>query len=136
MLPGWHGEAAAQTLKDFMKSTREAGQALFGSTEMAAANLTALPQWARVLSKMKTERKQFRACLDNPAACSSAGLKAWRDVAAATKGKPELEVLKTVNGYFNHWPYKPHRVTYGTSEFWATPQAVRKRPSRCGDPAT
>ncbi|HEY9549723.1 MAG TPA: transglutaminase-like cysteine peptidase [Kiloniellaceae bacterium] len=133
LLPGWHGEAAAQTLQDFMKSTREAGQALFGSTEMAAANLTALPQWARVLSKMKTERKQFRACLDNPAACASAGLKAWRDVAAAAKGKPELEVLKTVNGYFNRWPYKLDRELYGISEFWATPQEFMKRSGDCED---
>src|SRR3546814_19629064 len=103
-----------------MKSTREAGQALFGSTEMAAANLTALPQWARVLSKMKTERKQFRACLDNPAACASAGLKAWRDVAAATQGKPEPEVLKTVHGSFNRRTSKLHRALYGISQFWAT----------------
>src|SRR3546814_11270639 len=67
----------------------------------------------RVLGKMRTERKQFRACLDNEAACTAAGLRSWREVARATRGKPEIEVLKTVNGYFNRWPYKIDRELYG-----------------------
>src|SRR3546814_19594993 len=100
-LAGWQNEAAAQTLQDFMKSTQQDGRALFGSTEISAKKLTALPQWARVLGKMRTERKQFRACLDNEAACTAAGLRSWREVARATRGKPEIEVLKTVTGYFN-----------------------------------
>src|SRR3546814_15354698 len=62
LLAGWQNEAAAQTLQDFMKSTQQDGRALFGSTEISAKKLTALPQWARVLGKMRTERKQFRAC--------------------------------------------------------------------------
>src|SRR3546814_1838106 len=74
-LAGWQNEAAAQTLQDFMKSTQQDGRALFGSTEISAKKLTALPQWARVLGKMRTERKQFRACLDNEAACTAAGLR-------------------------------------------------------------
>src|SRR3546814_7317317 len=62
-----------------MKSTQQDGRALFGSTEISAKKLTALPQWARVLGKMRTERKQFRACLDNEAACTAAGLRSWRE---------------------------------------------------------
>lgn len=133
LLPGWRGAAEAQTLQDLMKSTREAGQALFGSTEISAEKLTALPQWARVLAKMKTERKQFRACLDSEAACTGAGLRSWREVVAETKGKPQLEVLKTVNGYFNRWPYRIDRELYGVSEFWATPQEFMKRSGDCED---
>src|SRR3546814_732145 len=87
----------------------------------------------RVLGKMRTERKQFRACLDNEAACTAAGLRSWREVARATRGKPEIEVLKTVNGYFNRWPYKIDRELYGVSEFWATPQEFMKRSGDCED---
>lgn len=133
LLPAVGGAASAQTLQDFMKSSREAGQALFGSTEISADRLTALPQWARVLSKMKTERRQFRACLDNQAACTAAGLRSWREVAASTAGKPEIEVLKTVNAYFNRWPYKIDRELYGVSEFWATPREFMKRSGDCED---
>lgn len=133
LLPVWSSGVAAQTLQDFMKSTRDAGQALFGSTEISAANLTALPQWSRVLSKMQIERRQFRACLDNKAACNAAGLRSWREVASSVKGKPALEVLKTVNGYFNRWPYKIDRELYGVSEFWATPQEFMKRSGDCED---
>src|SRR3546814_15997296 len=82
---------------------------------------------------MGTERKQFRACLDNEAACTAAGLRSWREVARATRGKPEIEVLQTVNGYFNRWPYKIDRELYGVSEFWATPQAFMKRSGACED---
>jgi predicted transglutaminase-like cysteine proteinase len=133
LLPALAGGARAQTLQDFMKSAGAAGEALFGSTEISATKLTALPQWARVLSKMKTERQQFRACLDNEAACAAAGLRSWREVATQARGKPELEVLKTVNGYFNRWPYKVDREVYGVSEFWATPQEFMKRSGDCED---
>jgi predicted transglutaminase-like cysteine proteinase len=133
LLPAWAQEAAAQSLKDFMKSTEGAGEALFGSTEISSANLKALPQWARVLSKMKTERKLFRACLDNQAACTTAGLKSWREVESDARGKPKLEQLKTVNAFFNRWPYKFDRELYGVSEFWATPQEFMKRSGDCED---
>jgi predicted transglutaminase-like cysteine proteinase len=133
LLPALGNGAAAQTLQDFMKSTRQEGQALFGSTEISAKKLTALPQWARVLSKMKIERSQFRACLDNKAACTAAGLRTWREVAASASGKPELEVLKTVNAYFNRWPYKLDRELYGVSEYWASPQEFMKRSGDCED---
>lgn len=116
-----------------MNAAPEAGTALFGSTEVSANNLTALPQWARVLAKMKVERRLFRACLDNPAACTGAGLRSWREVADETKGKPQLEVLKVVNRYFNRWPYKIDRELYGVSEFWATPQEFMKRSGDCED---
>ena len=133
LLPAGGNEAAAQTLQDFMKSTREAGQALFGSTEISSDNLKALPQWSRVLSKMKAERKLFHACLANQAACTTAGLKSWREVSLAATGKPELEKLKTVNAYFNRWPYKIDRELYGVSEFWATPSEFMKRSGDCED---
>ena len=133
LLPAWSEKAAAQTLQDFMKSTQSAGQALFGSTEISSDNLKALPQWARVLSKMKRERKQFQACLKNSGACSTAGLKSWREVSNAARGKPQLEQLKTVNAYFNRWPYKVDRELYGVSEFWATPQEFMKRSGDCED---
>lgn len=133
LLPALAPSVQAQTLQDFMKSTREAGQGLFGSTEIASNNLTALPQWLRVLSKMKTERKQFHACLASRAACTTTALKSWRELTEAAKGKPELEKLKIVNAYFNRWPYKVDRELYGVNEFWATPQEFMKRSGDCED---
>lgn len=132
-LDGWAKPAAAQSLGDFLKSSRNKGGALFGSTEISSDTLKALPQWARVLSKVKQERRAFRACLDNPAACTSAGLKSWREVSAAAKGKPRAAMLKTVNQYFNRWPYKIDQELYGVSEFWATPQEFMKRSGDCED---
>lgn len=129
----WRQEAAAQSLGDILKSTREQGTSLFGSTEISSDNLKALPQWARVLSKMSVERKAFRACLNSEAACKNAGLKSWREVQNAARGKPELQMLKVVNSYFNRWPYKVDRELYGVSEFWATPQEFMKRSGDCED---
>ena len=133
LVDSWRNDVAAQTLNDLLKSAPDAGKALFGSTEVSAHNLKALPQWARVLSKMKSERKLFHACLNNPAACTTAGLRSWREVAAQAKGKPQLEKLKVVNRYFNRWPYKIDRELYGVSEFWATPQEFMKRSGDCED---
>jgi len=133
LLPALCQRAAAQSLQDILKSNKQAGQALFGSTEISSANLKALPQWARVLSKMKSERKLFHACLENAAACTTPGLKSWREVANAASGKLELEKLKTVNTYFNRWPYKVDLEIYGVKEFWATPQEFMKRSGDCED---
>jgi len=133
VLDAWAKPAAAQSLGDFMKSTRNSGNALFGSTEISSATLKALPQWARVLSKMKKERSSFQACLNNPGACTTAGLKSWREVSLAAKGKPRAAMLKTVNQYFNRWPYKIDKELYGVSEFWATPQEFMKRSGDCED---
>lgn len=133
VVDAWAKEAAAQTLDDFLKSSPNRGKALFGSTEISSASLSALPQWARVLTKMKQERGSFNACLNNPAACTSAGLESWREVAMTAKGKPRLEMLKTVNKYFNRWPYKVDKELYGVSEFWATPQEFMRRSGDCED---
>ena len=133
LLDAWQNEVAAQTLQDLMTTTREPGNALFGSTEISSKSLKALPQWARVLSKSKAERKAFRACVNNETACKNAGMQSWREVIASAKGKPKLEVLKVVNKHFNRWPYKLDNEVYGVSEFWATPQEFMKRSGDCED---
>ncbi|MEQ8355942.1 MAG: transglutaminase-like cysteine peptidase [Kiloniellaceae bacterium] len=133
LLDAGRNEAAAQSLDDLLKSAPTAGKALFGSTEVSSPGLKAIPQWSRVLTKMKTERRAFRACLNSAAACSAADLKSWREVAAAAKGKPQLESFKVVNSYFNRWPYKLDQEIYGVSEFWATPREFMKRSGDCED---
>jgi len=133
LIDGLRNNAAAQNLDELLQSAPTAGKALFGSTEVTSAAIRNIPQWSRVLSKMETERRSLRACLDAPGACSTAGLKAWREVVGQAQGKPELEKLKTVNRYFNRWPYKIDRELYGVSEFWATPQEFMKRSGDCED---
>ncbi len=133
VLDAWAKPAAAQTLGDLLKSQQKSGALLFGSSEISSDSLKALPQWKRVLSKMKHERGTFQACLNSPAACTSAGLKSWREVAMAANGKPRLEMLKTVNQYFNRWPYKIDQELYGVSEFWATPAEFMRRSGDCED---
>ncbi len=133
LVDAWTKRLGAQTLDDFLKAQRSQGKALFGSSEISSASLKALPQWARVLSKMKRERGRFSACLNNPAACTTAGLESWREVATAAKGRPRREMLKTVNRYFNRWPYKIDKQLYGVSEFWATPQEFMRRSGDCED---
>ena len=133
LFEGLGNGARAQSLDDLLKTAPNAGKSLFGSTEITSPAIREIPQWSRVLSRMKTERKAFRACLDNAGACTTSGLKAWREVASQTQGKLELETLKIVNRYFNRWPYKIDRELYGVSEFWATPQEFMKRSGDCED---
>lgn len=130
---GLHNGAVAQNLDELLQSAPTAGKALFGSTEVTSATIRDIPQWSRVLSRMKTERRSLHACLDSPGACSTDGLKAWREVIGLTRGKPELETLKIVNRYFNRWPYKEDRELHGVSEFWATPREFMQRSGDCED---
>ncbi len=41
--------------------------------------------------------------------------------------------MKTVNAYFNRWPYRLDIDVYGESEYWATPQEFLRLSGDCED---
>lgn len=44
-----------------------------------------------------------------------------------------MDQLRTVNAFFNRWPYRLDEDIYGTSDWWATPQEFLRLSGDCED---
>ena len=103
-------------------------QQLLGSMEFKG-KIQNLPKWTRVLDKMKAWKGYFQDA-ETAGHPSKAG---WYGLKAEVKGKPEKEILKAVNKFFNKWPYRLDKTNWGVSEYWATPWEFLKKSGDCED---
>jgi predicted transglutaminase-like cysteine proteinase len=107
------------------------GTGLFGSHEFRSS-LRALPQWTRVMATAEAQIEAMMDCRPEQEDCSAAAL-SWQKIVREASGLPLFEQLKTVNAYFNRWPYRLDIDVYGVSEFWATPQEFLRLSGDCED---
>lgn len=94
-------------------------------------NFNALPKWKRVLSKAESEVRVLGSC-GGGSGCPP-GATSWQRIMAQARDLPPMEKLKTVNSFFNKWPYRLDLDAYGTSDWWATPQEFLKISGDCED---
>lgn len=136
---GVSAAAERKTLADLVRASQSArltapeGTAVFGSVEVRSNSLKGLPQWTRVLAIMRAEQPTFDRCVEDGANCATPVLKNWREVIRSAKGRSRRDKLKTVNEFFNRWPYKLDTEVYGLSEYWATPREFMTRSGDCED---
>lgn len=107
------------------------GTGLFGSNEFKSS-LKALPQWTRVLASAKAQVEAMSQCNPERDNCSSAAL-SWQKIIHEARGQAFFEQLKTVNTFFNRWPYRLDIDNYGMSEYWATPHEFLRLSGDCED---
>jgi predicted transglutaminase-like cysteine proteinase len=107
------------------------GAGLFGSHEFRSG-LRALPQWTRVMATAEAQIDAMMRCNPEQGSCSAAAL-SWHKILREARGLSVFERLKTVNAYFNRWPYRLDIDVYGVSEFWATPQEFLRLSGDCED---
>jgi predicted transglutaminase-like cysteine proteinase len=125
--------AAAVTLEDAIQSLPNRGQSIFGSTEVASRSFRALPQWRRVLKRMKIEGPTLSECSNVGESCARSPLEAWRRIIVASRDHDRAQKLSQVNRYFNRWPYKEDTEVYGMREYWASPMEFLRRSGDCED---
>lgn len=134
LLPGvWNcrADAATATLPGGeLASSIQPGAGLFGSHEFRSS-LRALPQWTRVMVSAREQVEEMSRC-DPQQGCSSAAL-SWQKIIHEAQGQAGLEQLKTVNAFFNRWPYRLDIDVYGQSDYWATPHEFLKLSGDCED---
>jgi predicted transglutaminase-like cysteine proteinase len=104
------------------------GPGLFKSHEFRST-LKALPDWKRVMASADQQTKTFADCQKD---CSSAAL-SWQKMLRQTATLPPYEQLKTVNSFFNRWPYRLDIDVYGVNDYWATPEEFLKLSGDCED---
>lgn len=97
------------------------GAGLLGTLEFSSNNLSALPQWKRVLEKFSRERGILLRCEQDTDACPSPRVIAWQAKIEALREQPGLERLEQTNRYINTWPSKPHADDLDGGENWASP---------------
>ncbi len=140
------GPAAAQSLADIVRSAqnprtaqplknarRVTNDGLFGTIEFTSDSLGALPQWRRILARMKEELPAFARCTNDPDHCTTPARQSWRRLMRSAAPLGRIEKLHAVNRFFNRWPYKQDREVYGRSEYWATPSEFMMRSGDCED---
>jgi predicted transglutaminase-like cysteine proteinase len=82
---------------------------------------------------MKGPGRAFHACATSQAGCSSPVLVKWRGLIVSASKLSRREQIKSVNDFFNRWPYKQDRELYGVLEYWAIPLEFMKRSGDCED---
>jgi predicted transglutaminase-like cysteine proteinase len=107
------------------------GTGLFGSHEFRST-LRALPQWTRVMASAQQQVAAMTRCDPDRESCSAAAL-SWQKIIHEARGQVPFEQLKTVNTFFNRWPYRLDIDVYGVSEYWATPQEFLRLSGDCED---
>lgn len=90
----------------------------------------ALPKWKRVLSKAREEVRVLNSCAGQN--CPP-GATSWQRIMQQAKEMERMDKLKSVNAFFNKWPYRLDQDAYGTSDWWATPQEFLKTSGDCED---
>ena len=105
---------------------------LFGTIEFRS-DLKTLPQWTRILSVVARQLDEYRNCAKT--SCSPAAM-SWQQMIHLSGKKSPMEKLKTVNAFFNQWPYRLDIEVYGKSDYWASPDEFLKLSGDCEDYST
>lgn len=106
---------------------------LFGTVELRAASLAALPQWQRVLDEIEDEREAYAACRRDAGSCPSRGVRAWITMIDRHRDDAPIDQLDVVNRFLNKWRYKTDATNYGRRDYWATPLEFLRRSGDCED---
>jgi predicted transglutaminase-like cysteine proteinase len=102
---------------------------LFGTMEFRTS-LKVLPRWERILAPANLE---MRRLTDRQAAPHSGPVARWRQMLAEAQAKNDMQKLKTVNRFFNQWPYRLDREVYDAADHWATPEEFMAHSGDCED---
>lgn len=104
--------------------SKSASIKLFGTVEFKGP-LKTLTSWITVLERSKKtniytpERKL--------------GAVAWGDLKSKLEKMPPMEQLRTVNRFWNQWPYRQDPEVYKKADYWATPAEFLKNSGDCED---
>lgn len=94
---------------------------LFGSTEIASTELSALPQWGRVMNNLAKGEKIARACDREIRKCESQQMTLWRaKIQELSIAEPQEKIFE-INRFINKWRHKSDQENYNKADYWATP---------------
>ncbi|MEJ2519658.1 MAG: transglutaminase-like cysteine peptidase [Desulfuromonadales bacterium] len=128
---GCGSKAAAKPTEEPPVPLIPPGKGLFRSHEFRST-LKALPNWTRVMVAAADQIEGFNHCPVAGESCSAAAL-SWQKIMRQSQSLVGLDQLRSVNSYFNRWPYRLDIDVYGVSDYWATPGEFLKLSGDCED---
>lgn len=94
---------------------------LFGSTEIPSNELSALPQWQRVMDNLEEGEKIAKACDREIRKCESQQMTLWRaKIQELSLSEAQSQIFE-INRFINKWQFKTDQENYKTAEYWASP---------------
>ena len=106
---------------------------LFASPVYRSASFANLPQWRRVLQRIRKEWPVYEACMANSQRCPGSAARAWSRLLASLRGASPRQQLEAVDRFGNRKRYGSDRRIYGRSDYWATPLEFLARSGDCED---
>ena len=106
---------------------------LFGSFEFIGGRLDALPQWTRVLDKIREETRVYNDCEADIRRCPFPAVAAWRAKVRSVDGLPRHRQMIEINRFLNSWAYREDIENFGVTDFWASPLVFLRRSGDCED---
>lgn len=94
---------------------------LFGTIEISSSNLSALPQWQRVIASFPSTADAAKKCDAKIEDCQSQQMTLWRAKINELQHSNKRVQLQDINRFFNSWRHVSDVVTHGASDYWATP---------------
>lgn len=126
--------ASSATLSQLALSAKNMKtEGIFGYNEFPSSNFSALPQWQRIVDNFNQINKNFEKCITNPQNCQSDNELALQKLINEQKNSSLIEKIRSVNIFFNQWPYRTDQEVYGFSEYWATPFEFMNNSGDCED---
>lgn len=104
---------------------------LFGSLEFRSRSNT-FPEWLHVITSVSADNDAYYMYDTQTEVCSVTDQR-WQMVLKQSLSQDGLEQLKTVNSFFNRWPYRPDIDAYGVSDYWASPDEFLMFSGDCED---
>jgi predicted transglutaminase-like cysteine proteinase len=126
----------ARTLAEIQRRSKAAEPGAFGTTRFPVASAEAFPQWQSVWRQALVESRRLAGCLRDPGShpdCARPDWRRWAAVVRTARGQSGLERLRTVNDFFNDWPYREDGVNYGRREAWVSPATFLRHSGDCED---
>ncbi|CAK7061346.1 MAG: hypothetical protein DELT_01453 [Desulfovibrio sp.] len=125
------------TLVFFLVASADAAQAagIFGISERPATmrdgwHVKVSPYWRHIMTE-EAKTPSFTATGEH---FRPGDAITWRNIIGYARQNSELEALRTINGFFNHWLPKDDQRTWNATEYWAVPKEFfAKRGGDCED---
>ncbi len=103
---------------------------LLGSVEYGGDYL---PQWTRLLERLKDDEALFDRCESTPETCPSQLIRAWIAELDELRGRGPHARIEAVNRIINARPYRADAANYGLGDYWATPLEFLANSGDCED---
>ena len=106
---------------------------IFGSLEFRTNATAGIGEWRRVMAQISSEQALYQQC-DNGGAACPIYLAQWRNKIKSLVSGSKNAKLVQINSWVNqHIRYTDDRITFGKSDFWASPAQSLKGRGDCED---